>query len=48
VAAKDYSQVLCVAPDAAAEAIKNSYRTLARKDHPDANPGCGRGALQGD
>ena len=38
MAAKDYYQVLGVAQDADAEAIKKSYRKLARKYHPDANP----------
>jgi molecular chaperone DnaJ len=38
VAAKDYYQVLGVSEDADADAIKKSYRKLARKYHPDANP----------
>lgn len=35
---KDYYQILGVARDADAQAIKKAYRKLARKHHPDANP----------
>lgn len=35
---QDYYQILGVAPDADAEAIKKAYRELARKYHPDLNP----------
>jgi len=36
---KDYYEVLDVPKDATADAIKRSYRKLARKYHPDTNPG---------
>lgn len=36
---KDYYQVLGVDQDAAADEIRRSYRTLAKKYHPDVNPG---------
>ena len=36
---KDFYQVLGVAKTAAPEGIKRAYRKLARKFHPDANPG---------
>lgn len=36
---KDYYGVLGVAKDAAADEIKKAYRKLARKHHPDVNPG---------
>ena len=39
MAAKDYYQILGVPQDADADAIKKAYRKLARKNHPDANPG---------
>lgn len=37
--AKDYYAVLEVARDATADQIKKQYRKLARKFHPDVNPG---------
>jgi DnaJ-class molecular chaperone len=37
--AKDFYKTLGVTKDATAEAIKKAYRKLARKWHPDVNPG---------
>jgi DnaJ-class molecular chaperone len=39
VAYKDYYKILGVERGADAKAIKQAYRRLARKHHPDANPG---------
>ena len=36
---KDYYQILGVDPTADAKEIKTAYRKLARKTHPDLNPG---------
>ena len=36
---KDYYEVLGVKRDAAQDQIKQAYRKLARKFHPDLNPG---------
>ena len=35
---KNYYSILGVTPDSTNEQIKNAYRTLARKYHPDVNP----------
>jgi DnaJ-class molecular chaperone len=36
---KDYYQILGVARSASADDVKKSFRKLARKYHPDVNPG---------
>ena len=36
---KDYYEILGVAPNADKKTIKQTYRQLARKHHPDVNPG---------
>jgi curved DNA-binding protein len=36
---RDYYEVLGIARDASADDIKKAYRKLARKHHPDVNPG---------
>ena len=36
---KDYYEILGVAPEADKKVIKQTFRHLARKHHPDMNPG---------
>ena len=36
---RDYYEVLGISRDADEAAIKKAYRTLAKKYHPDMNPG---------
>ena len=36
---KDYYEILGVPPDAEKKVIQRTFRQLARKDHPDVNPG---------
>ena len=40
-AKRDYYEVLGVAQTASADEVKSAYRRLARKHHPDVNPGDG-------
>ena len=47
---RDYYEVLGVGRDADDAAIKKTYRALAKKYHPDMNPGAGPApdGFQGD
>lgn len=36
---RDYYEVHCIGKDADEAAIKKAYRVLAKKYHPDMNPG---------
>ena len=36
---KDYYEILGVSPNADKKVIKQTYRQLAKKYHPDVNPG---------
>ena len=36
---KDYYEILGVAPNADKKVIQQTFRQLARKHHPDVNPG---------
>jgi len=38
-AVKDYYKILGLAPDASEDSIRRAYRILARRYHPDVNPG---------